>query len=54
MNVNIPGEAVQDSGKTGNGVHGIYIGIEEGTGRNWRSQKCECYDGCAELQSSTG
>ena len=21
---------------------------------NWRSQKCECYDECAALQSSTG
>ena len=50
------GEGVQDNGKSGTGIWGRHMGIEDGTHRerNWTSQTCECYDGCAELRSWTG
>ena len=50
MNVNIKGKVYRILVRPALVYEGRDMGIEEGTGKYWRSQKCECYDGCAELR----
>ena len=55
MNVKIKGNVYRTLERPAVVYGAETICIEEGTGKiSWTSQKCEWYDGCAELQNLTG